>query len=83
MGIFASCREIHRTTAHCGLFGGSEQEALNHFTKINDAELAVESQEESASKKDAKKVLNDEISEKMNQIKHVEEEKEKEFGKFD
>lgn len=83
LGIFASCREIHRTTAHCGLFGGSMQEALIHFTKIADAEFVVESEGENATKKDAKKVLNDDITEKMNQMKHVDEEKEKEFGKFD
>ena len=54
-----------------------------HFNKLAYAELILESEGESAIKKDAKQVLNDDLTEKMNQMKHVDDEKEKEFSKFD
>ena len=65
LGIFACCREIHRTTTHTGLFGGSKEAALVHFTKITHAELEAEGDGASATKKAAKKVLNEEIKVKM------------------
>ena len=34
VGIFACCREIFKPAKHCGLFEGTKQEALVHFTEI-------------------------------------------------
>ena len=47
-----------------------------HFNKIAFAELVLESEGESAIKKDAKRVLNDNLVEKMSQMKNVDDEKE-------
>ena len=31
VAIFACCREIYKPTKHCGLFGGTKEEAHEHF----------------------------------------------------
>ena len=60
VGIFACCREIYKPSKHCGLFGGTKQEAVEHFTKI----LAIEYEAELAA--DAKK--QEEAQKKKNEL---------------
>ena len=81
LGLFACCREIFRTNRHCGLSGPTRQDAIDHFTKILRAEIRVKIDTEDSKKIEAKKVLDDALKEKSNQIEVVEEEKEAQFGK--
>ena len=39
IGLFACCREIFSGTKHCGLFGGTVQQAFVHFDHIEFMEL--------------------------------------------
>ena len=42
VGIFACCREIYRPSKHCGLFGGSNEEAYEHYKRIVLVQLEAE-----------------------------------------
>ena len=82
MGLFACCREIYRSHVHCGLVGPTKEAAINHFTKKLRAELILEIESEDAKKIEAKKVLEDGLKTKSEQILAVEESKEAHFGKL-
>ena len=82
LGLFACCREIHRSNRHCGLIGPSEQIAVDYFTKKLRAELIMKTVSEDAKVIEAKKVLDAALKMKSEQILAVDEEKEANFGKY-
>ena len=73
MGLFACCREIYRSHVHCGLVGPTKEAAVDYFTKKLRAERFPETE--------AKKLLEDDLKTKSEQILAVEELKEAYFGK--
>ena len=82
LGLFACCREIHRSHVHCGLVGPTEEAAIEYFTKQLRAERILELETEDAKRNEAKKLLEDDLKTKSDQILAVDEEKAAYFGKY-
>ena len=82
VGIFACCREIFSTTRHCGLFGGTYEEALAHFKKMVTAEIEAKKTEESAAKQEALKQLIEHQAQKLSFVEAIEAKKYKKICKF-
>ena len=59
VGIFACCREIFKPVKHCGLFEGTKQEALEHFTEIVITRIESLKAEDTKKKEKAIKQMND------------------------
>ena len=70
LAIYACCREIYSASRHTGLFGGTKESAVLHFTQLLTSEfLAKESSLEAGVKEMAVKQVNDHRDEILNQIK--------------
>ena len=75
VGIFACCREIYRPTKHCGLFGGTEEAALEYFNRVAPVEVEAESARDSITKDVISKRKNEREAQKFKQIQAIEEDK--------
>ena len=71
VAIFACCREIYRPTKHCGMFGGTDAEALEFYKHIAPIEYALEA----TAGEDMKKKKKELELQKFQQIQVIEEEK--------
>ena len=56
VAIFACCREIYRPTKHCGLFGGTQEDAEKYFKHIAPIEYALEATASADMKKKKKEL---------------------------
>ena len=77
VAIFACCREIYRPSKHCGLFGGTKDQAREHFKKVAAVEIETERAKETKKKEDALRKKNELEAQKFKQIQAREEEKAK------
>ena len=59
VGIFACCREIFKPAKHCGLYEGTKQGAVDHFTGIVTARIESLKAEDTKKKEEAIKKIND------------------------
>ena len=59
IGIFACCRELFSPLRHCGLFKGTKQEALAHFTERMTTLVESLRAEESKAKEEALRKMNE------------------------
>ena len=75
IGIFACCREIFKPAKHCGLFEGTKQEALDHFTGIVTTRIESMKAEDTKKKEEAIKKINELQAQKFAQIEANEEKK--------
>ena len=75
VGIFACCREIFKPAKHCGLFEGTKQEAIDHFTEIATTRIESLIAEDTKKKEMAIKKMNDLQIQKLDQIEANEDKK--------
>jgi hypothetical protein len=75
VGIFACCREIYRPSKHCGLFGGTKEEADAHFRQILTIEYEAELAKDVKKQEEAQRKKNELEAQKLKQIQAVEEAK--------
>ena len=59
VAIFACCREIYKPTKHCGLFGGTKEEAREHFKKVVAIEIEIEREKETKKKEEVLRKKNE------------------------
>ena len=81
IGLFACCREIFSSTKHCGLFGGSMQQAYVHYDMAMFMELQAKVAKDAA-KAEAQKTLELKLREHFKQFGEIEEWKKDHLGKF-
>ena len=75
VAIFACCREIYKPTKHCGLFGGTKEEAREHFKKVVAVEIETAIAKDIKKKEEALRKKNELEAQKFKQIQDIEEEK--------
>ena len=73
IGLFACCREIFSTKRHCGLFGGTEQQACVHFDMVQFTKLQAGLAKDGNSKAEALKVLNKFLTDHAEQLGSIED----------
>ena len=73
IGLMACCREIFSTQRHCGLFGGTEQQALVHFDMMQFTELQAQFGKEGKAKVEAKEKLNKFLNSRLKRIGDIDE----------
>ena len=71
VAIFACCREIYRPSKHCGMFGGTQEDAQKYYNHIAPIEYALEATLSDDMKKKKKELE----LEKFKQIQAIDEEK--------
>ena len=81
IGLMACCREIFSSKKHCGLFGGTEQQAFVHFDMMQFTKLQAAANKDGKAKAEALKELNKFLADHVKQIGSMEELK-LELGKF-